>query len=239
MESLAIIPARSGSKGLKDKNIKLLNGKPLMAYTIEAALESKQFETVMVSTDSEEYAKIARKYGAEVPFLRSQETSRDTSSTWDTVDEVLNNYLVQGKQFDTFAVLQPTSPLRNSTHIQQAYETFNEKNAKAVVSVCETEHSPLICNTLNDSQELTNFINKNRMIRRQEMQKYYRLNGAIYISDIDFYNEDHYLYREGSYAYIMDSMDSIDIDTMLDFVIAECIIRGKLEKDVTDGYKQV
>lgn len=225
MNNIAIIPARSGSKGLKDKNIKELIGKPLMAYTIEAALKSNRFETVMVSTDSEEYAEIARKYGAEVPFLRSQETSGDTSSTWDTVDEVLNNYLVKGKQFDTFAVLQPTSPLRTSFHIQQAYEKFYEKNAKAVISVCETEYSPLICNTLNVSQELTNFINKKNMIRRQEMQKYYRVNGAIYISNIDFYNEDHYLFREGSYAYIMNQNDSIDIDTMIDFIVAKCILK--------------
>lgn len=97
MNNLAIIPARSGSKGLKNKNIKLLDGKPLLAYTIEAAIDSGVFDEVMVSTDSEEYAKIAIEYGAKVPFLRSQENSKDTSSSWDVVFEVLEFYRHQGK----------------------------------------------------------------------------------------------------------------------------------------------
>ena len=97
MKNLAIIPARSGSKGLKDKNIKLLNGKPLMAYTIEAAIQSKMFDEVMVSTDSEEYADIAKKYGAKVPFMRSSELSNDTASSWDLVRDVLHKYKKDGK----------------------------------------------------------------------------------------------------------------------------------------------
>ena len=96
MKNLAIIPARSGSKGLKDKNIKLLNGKPLMAYTIEAAIQSKMFDEVMVSTDSEEYADIAKKYGAKVPFMRSSELSNDTASSWDVVRDVLHKYKKDG-----------------------------------------------------------------------------------------------------------------------------------------------
>ena len=128
MKNIAIITARSGSKGLKDKNIKELNGKPLMAYTIEAALESKQFETVMVSTDSEEYAKIARKYGAEVPFLRSEKTSSDEAGSWDVILEVLENYAELGKMYDTVCLLQPTSPLRKVDDIINSYKILEEKN---------------------------------------------------------------------------------------------------------------
>ena len=109
--NIAIIPARSGSKGLKDKNIKNLLGKPVMAYSIEAALKSGQFSTVMVSTDSEQYAKIALEYGAEVPFFRSKTTSSDTASSWDAVLEVLSEYEKLGQRFSTFCLLQPTSPM--------------------------------------------------------------------------------------------------------------------------------
>ena len=111
LKSIAIIPARSGSKGLPDKNIRPLNGIPLIAYTIKAALDSGMFDTVMVSTDSEKYAEIARKYGAEVPFLRSAATSGDKSSSWDAVKEVLAQYESQlGKTYDVVALLQVTSP---------------------------------------------------------------------------------------------------------------------------------
>ena len=110
MRSIAIIPARSGSKGLPDKNIKPLNGKPLLAYSIEAALASGLFDTVHVSTDSERYAGIARRYGADEPFLRSAETSSDTASSEDAIREVLRRYEEMGQRFDAFMLLQPTSP---------------------------------------------------------------------------------------------------------------------------------
>ena len=135
MRNIAIIIARSGSKGLKNKNIRLLKGKPLMAYTIEAALKSKCFDKVMVSTDSKKYADIAREYGAEVPFLRSKETAKDSTSPWDVVKEVLDQYKLMGEEFDTFALLQPTSPLRDHKDIRNAYKEFDEKKANAVVSM--------------------------------------------------------------------------------------------------------
>ena len=124
MRNIAIIIARSGSKGLKDKNIRLLNGKPLMAYTIEAALKSKCFDTVMVSTDSVKYKKIAEEYGAKVPFLRSKENSKDKTSPWEVVKEVLDKYKQMGKEYDTLCLLQPTSPLRDDKDIKKAYKLF-------------------------------------------------------------------------------------------------------------------
>ena len=158
LKHIAVIPARSGSKGLKDKNIKPLNGKPLMAYSIEAALESGLFDCVHVSTDNPEYAGTARRYGAEVPFLRSPELSSDTATTWDAMRYVLEEYRKLGKEFDTLAVLQPTSPLRTSQDIRAAYRILEEKQADSVVGVCEVEHSPLWSNTLPEDGCLKGFI---------------------------------------------------------------------------------
>lgn len=117
MKNIAVITARSGSKALVDKNIKLLAGKPLLAYTIEAAKESGCFDTIMVSTDSEKYAVIARDYGAQVPFLRSEATSSDTAGSWDVVREVICQYKELGEVFDSVCLLQPTSPLRTAEDI--------------------------------------------------------------------------------------------------------------------------
>ena len=131
MRSIAIIPARSGSKGLPDKNIKPLNGKPLLAYSIEAALASGMFDTVHVSTDSERYAGIARQYGADEPFLRSAETSSDTASSEDAIREVLRRYEEMGQRFDAFMLLQPTSPLRTADDIRAAFGVMEESRRKA------------------------------------------------------------------------------------------------------------
>lgn len=229
MKNIAIIPARSGSKGIKDKNIRHICGKPLLAYTIEVALESNAFDTVMVSTDSEKYAEIARQYGAEVPFLRSDETSSDTSSSWDVVEEVLLNYMDMGRQFDTFMLLQPTSPLRTAEHIIGAYRELTDKNANTVVSVCEADHTPEQYNVLPESHSLDGFIkDEMKRKRRQDIAAYYRFNGAIYLSKTQFFLKVKDIYAQDAYAYIMSRVDSVDIDEELDFVIAETILRRKI-----------
>ncbi len=226
MKNIAIIPARSGSKGLKDKNIKLLNGKPLMAYTIEAALKSEHFDEIMVSTDSEKYAEIAKSFGAKVPFLRSAETSTDKASSWDTVAEVLGRYAENGQTFDTLCLLQPTSPFRTSEDIKNAYELYNSKADFAVISVCEAEHSPLWCGHLPENGEFHNFIDEEAMKQRQASGKFYRLNGAIYIVNCEKFKTDRYFYQSGSFAYIMPQERSIDIDTALDFKMAKFLINS-------------
>lgn len=225
MNNLAIIPARGGSKGLKDKNIKLLCGKPLLAYTIEAALDSGVFDEVMVSTDSEKYAEIAIEHGAKVPFLRSEENSKDTASSWDTALEVLKFYKQQNKDFDRICLLQPTSPMRDKKDIQGAYMELCELGAKAVVSVCEVEHAPAICNVLPENKDMEGFISMTSNKRRQDIEKFYRINGAIYFVDVDFILENTFLYRKGCYGYMMEQSHSIDIDTELDFLIAESIMK--------------
>ena len=221
MINLAIIPARSGSKGLKDKNIKLLNGKPLMAYTIEAAIQSKMFDQVMVSTDSEEYADIAKRNGAKVPFMRCSELSNDIASSWDVVRDVLDRYREAGKVFDTVALLQPTSPLRTAEDIIEGYKLMNDKSANSVIGVCEVDHSPLWMNTLPEDNSMGNFINPKVVgLPRQELEKYYRINGAIYIIKTESLNN---IYNEKCYALIMDKKRSIDIDDEYDFLFAEVL----------------
>lgn len=221
MKNIAVIPARSGSKGLKDKNIKKLNGKPLLAYSIEAALGAGIYDCIHVSTDSEEYAEIARNYGAEVPFLRSRELSSDLATTWDAMKFVLYEYEKLGKSFDILTVLQPTSPLRTGKDIQNAYKLFLDKHADAVVGVCEMGHSPLWSNTLPEDGCLKGFINMEANKPRQKLSAYYRVNGAIYMVDVKFLIENGNLYGEHGYASIMSKEHSVDIDDELDFAIAD------------------
>jgi CMP-N,N'-diacetyllegionaminic acid synthase len=225
MKNLAIIPARSGSKGLVDKNIKELCGKPLIGYTIEAALGSGVFDTVMVSTDSEKYAEIAKGLGADVPFLRSDKTSSDSASSWDAVAEVMEGYASSGKEFDTFCLLQPTSPLRTAGDIKGAYDLFAEKRARFVVSVCEMEHPLSWCGTIPEDLSLNGFVERAGANQRQQVSKSYRLNGSIYIADVTSFNEDRFFYREGCYAYIMDNRVSVDIDNADDFKYAEFLMK--------------
>lgn len=225
MKNIAIIPARSGSKGLPDKNIKMLSGKPLIAWSIEAATSSGMYDEVMVSTDSEKYADIARSFGAKVPFLRSAEASSDTSSSWDAVREVILKYQELGQNFDTFTLLQPTSPLRSADDIKGSFDQMLDKNARTIVSVCETEDSPYTCNTLPESMSMQNFfIEEYKNTRRQDLPKCYRLNGAIYLSKVDEFLKDGDIYANDCYAYIMDGQRSVDIDTDLDFKIAQLLI---------------
>lgn len=230
MKSIAIIPARSGSKGIKDKNIRLLNGKPLMAYTIEAALQSKMFDCVHVSTDSEQYAKIARDSGADVPFLRESSLATDNASTWDTLRSVIENYNQIEKNFDIVTLLQPTSPLRNEEDICRAFQIFSEKDADSVISVCELEHSIQICNTLGEDGSMKGFIDMNVVGRRQALSTYYRLNGAIYIQRADYLMKKRDLYGDKSYAYVMSKEHSVDIDDMFDFTMAEALLK-KMETE--------
>ncbi len=225
MGNIAIITARSGSKGLPDKNIRELCGKPLLAYSIECALRSGQFAKVFVSTDSEKYAEIAAHFGADASFLRSEETSGDMAGSWDVVREVVNRFEQKGEFFDRIMLLQPTSPLRTVSDIRNSFLLMEEKGANSVVSVCEMEHSPLWSNTLGEDLCMDNFRRENYCdIRRQELPIYYRLNGAVFLIKRGELEQPQML-RHKSYAYIMPTERSIDIDTEFDFKIAECYMR--------------
>lgn len=231
MKNLAIIPARSGSKGLPHKNIKLLNGLPLMAYTIRAAHNADVFDTVMVSTDSESYGEIAKKHGAEVPFLRSKTQSTDSADSWSVVREVLLAYAKDGKTFDTVCLLQPTSPLRTSEDIVAGYRLLQKKKADAVTSVCEADHSPLWCMTLEEDKSLNDFRRNLPTGPRQQLSKFYRLNGAVYIRKVRYLENDVEIIHANEYALVMDTKRSVDIDTDLDFQIAQLLINSIEKKE--------
>lgn len=228
MKNLAVITARSGSKGLKDKNIKLLGEYPLLAYSIKAAKESGMYDEIFVSTDSEKYAEIAREYGASVPFLRSDKIAGDHASSWDAVREALDKYQELGKVFDTVTLLQPTSPLRSAEDIRNGYQLFEEKNADYVIGVCQTDHSPLWCNTLPEDLSMADFISKEIDSKpRQELPDYYRINGALYIVRVDKLDGVDDMYHPGCYAYVMPQERSVDIDTEFDFKLAELLMGEK------------
>lgn len=219
---IAIIPARSGSKGLVDKNIRDLNGKPLLAYSIDAAKESKVFDYIMVSTDSREYAQISEQFGASVPFLRTEENANDSASSWSVCEEVLNKL---DEKFDIMVLLQPTSPLRTAQNIREAIDLFMEKDADVVVGVTKTAHPIEWCNTLDENCSLKDFVKKEHAHkRRQELPQSYIINGAVYIIKSHLMSPDLDLFGENSYAYIMDEDKSIDIDSKKDFIIAQALL---------------
>lgn len=227
---IAIIPARSGSKGLVDKNIISLCGKPLLAYSIEAAKQTKLFDVIHVSTDSKVYLEISSQFGADEPFLRSSENSRDESSTWDTVREVLTMYSRIGKEFDYCVVLQPTSPLRGAKDINEAWELFMNKKARSLTSVTEVDHPVQWCFRFETETCSMKEYEKSpfRNYRRQELEKYYRENGAIYISRVeDVMDECFDFYSDRCIGYVMDRENSIDIDTIQDYYTAEAVMRLK------------
>ena len=229
MKNLAVIPARSGSKGLKDKNIKELKGKPLLAYSIDAAKESGLFSEIMVSTDSEKYAQTAKELGASVPFLRTKETSSDSAGSWDVVREVLKNYACMEKSFDSVCLLQPTSPLRTAEDICSGYGIMKEKRADAVVAVCEMDHSPLWSNTLPADFSMAGFIKAEVKGKpRQDLPVYYRVNGALYLWKVEVLIRELEIYSEKCYAYVMPGERSIDIDTEFDFKMAEFLMENLL-----------
>ncbi|WP_432662694.1 acylneuraminate cytidylyltransferase family protein [Wukongibacter baidiensis] len=227
---LAFIPARSGSKGVKDKNIRELAGKPLIAYAIEEAIESKIFEDIILSTDSQEIADIARNHGASIPFLRPKELATDESPTIDAIFHCLDYLKGKGKKYDAIMLLQPTSPLRKFHHIREAYKLFNEKQADFTVSVCECDHSPLWTNTIDKDLKMDHFIRDEvKNVRRQDLSKYYRLNGAIYIAKVNRLTEERSFFGKNNYAYIMSKLSSVDIDTVEDFMYADFIIEKRIE----------
>lgn len=222
MGNIAIIPARSGSKGLPDKNIIDLKGRPLMAYTIDAAQKSRCFEEVMVSTDSEKYAEVAKSCGAEVPFLRSSVTSGDTAGSWDVVREVLANYADNGRYFDYVALLQPTSPLRDERDIAAAFDMLKDSKINNVISVTEVEHPVQWCFKMPKDHSMREIAKSPySYMRRQDLEVYYIQNGAIYLVRADKITDASYnIYNDNCYGYIMPKEKSIDIDAGIDLEIA-------------------
>ena len=225
MRKIAVIPARSGSKGLADKNIAPLCGKPLMAYSIEAARDSGIFERVLVSTDSEKYAAIAREYGAGV-CMRPAHLADDTATTYDVLADL---FAADTYGADYFVLLQPTSPLRTAEHIRQAAALFESRfdEADSLVSVTEAPFPPSLVKPIGADLSLRCFDEDFAHYRRQN-QRYYSPNGAIYMAKFAPYLAKKHFYGERGVAYIMDAADSVDIDDEVDIKLAALRMQERL-----------
>lgn len=227
MEILSIIPARGGSKGLPQKNIKDLNGKPLIYYTINASLNSEKISRTIVSTDCDKIANISKELGAEVPFLRPNSLANDTSTSIETVLHCLD-YLKEAEDYvpDYVCMLQCTSPLRTETHINEAIKFMVDIRANSVVSVCVADKSPFWAKILQEDGRIASLIGQENIPqRRQDLPTVYNLNGAIYINKTQLLYEKNLLVSDDTYPYIMDKRSSIDIDDLLDFEFCSLILK--------------
>ena len=221
---LAIVPARGGSKRLPKKNLLLLAEKPLILWTIEAGIKSKYVDMLVVSSDDSEIIRLSSKMGIQT-IVRPKELSTDEVLIFPLIEHVLDNI---DKTFDFIICLQPTSPLRNEIHIDEALEFLVQKGADAVISVCEMEHSPLWSNTLPDDKSMEGFLKEDiKGIRSQDLPKYYRLNGAIYICKTTrLMQKNNFAIDDNIFAFKMDRKSSIDIDEKEDLLIAETFINS-------------
>lgn len=216
---LALIPARGGSKGIPHKNIYPLDGKPLISYTIQAALQSKIADDVMVSTDDMEIAEISEKYGAFAPFLRPPELADDYAKTIDVVLHALDYQMRQGVCYDSLILLQPTSPLRDAKDIRSAYQFFVSNRCRSVLSVHECV-SPLFMRSV-DCQGITKrLLDLNSTMRRQDMEKYYCVNGAIYINCVKELSANT-SFNDNEHGFILEKSHGVDIDCMDDIELAQ------------------
>lgn len=225
---LAVIPARGGSKRLPGKNLLPLAGKPLIAWTIEAALSSECFTTVCVSSEDEQVAQVARSYGAQVPFIRDPILASDEAKSIDVVINALDFYANQGQNFEAVVLLQPTSPLRTADDIRQGITFFEEKKAQSVIGVCLSEHSPLWSSPLGAGQSMQGFLPKQfRNARSQDLPNYYRINGAFYMANVVALRAAHgFFLDESIFGFVMEQSHSVDIDTELDLKFAGLLIEG-------------
>jgi CMP-N,N'-diacetyllegionaminic acid synthase len=226
MNIVAIIPARGGSKGLKRKNVLPLNGKPLIAYSIEAALKMDDIDRVIVSTDCEEIAEFAKEYGAEVPFIRPESLASDTATTIDVLKHTID-FLKQeeGYETDHILLLQPTSPLRSEKHVKEALNLYLE-NRCPVVSVCLADSHPYLMR-VKHGEYLVPFVDQpdKKATRRQDLPEVYELNGAIYLTDYHHLMNVSAIYKDKVIPYVMDKRSSVDIDDEIDFKLAEVLLK--------------
>ena len=230
---IAIIPARGGSKGLPGKNILPFCGKPLIAWAIEAALECKFLDRIIVSTDSEEIATIAKSFGAEVPGLRPPELALDNSSAIDVFIYLWKKIIGDTNTASTpFIILQPTSPLRKSCDINKAVEIFHEKKADSVIAVSEAAHPPVWAKKIDRKGILRNYFETSESLsNRQQIPTAFMPNGAIFILKKELVLKNRNYYSDKTYPYIMPFERSIDIDNIWDFRIAEFIMNFKLNNN--------
>lgn len=222
---LAIIPARGGSKGVPRKNIRLLAGKPLIAWTIDEAKKSKYIDRLILSSEDEEIIKVAREYGCEVPFKRPFELAQDDTPGIKPVIHVLNTL---EEKYEYVVLLQPTSPLRTVEDIDGCIQHCMEKGAPACISITEAPQSPYWMYKLDDDMKLKPFVQNGEIInRRQDLPIVYMLNGAVYVAESRFITENKSFLTEETAGYIMSGENSVDIDTEMDFAYCEWLINRR------------
>ncbi len=224
---LAIIPARGGSKGLPGKNIKELHGKPLMVWSIEAGLESEYIDEIVVSTDYQTIADIAKEYGASAPFLRPEHFSNDTAATFDTIKHTIDFYRDKFRRsFDCIVLLEPTSPLRTSYDIDRAIEQLLSSSARSIVGVCKTEsQNPEFLVNKDKNNFISGYENKNIEVkRRQDIKDVYFLEGSIYISYIKDYLNNGTFYQKNTIGHEFPKYKSLEVDDIYDFIMIEAIM---------------
>jgi CMP-N-acetylneuraminic acid synthetase len=226
---LAVIPARGGSKGIPRKNLQMLLGKPLIAYSIHAALQARTIRKTVVSTDDESIAHLARQYGAEVPFVRPPHLSTDTATSVSVVQHAVR-HLSNTKEYwaDIIVCLQPTSPLRSAQDIDQAVTLCVRTGADSVVSLCRADHHPywmkkVVGNRVYPLME----VDDEQYPRRQDLPPAYQLNGAVYVTRRHILLEQERLLGANTLAYIMPRERSVDIDTPIDLKLAELMMMGE------------
>lgn len=228
---VAVITARGQSKGIPGKNIRPLAGKPLIAWTIEAARASKLLTQIIVSTDDNRIAAVAREYGAEVPFMRPVELAADDTPHIDVILHAiswLERHAVL--PIDYLMLLQPTSPFRTTDDIDAAIQLAAAKQAVAVVSVCEVDRHPYLMKRVLENGTMEDMFDADiAYLRRQALPICYSLNGAIYLNRPDVLRSEKVFYPKGTYAYIMPPERSFDIDTFWDLHVAELIMRDKID----------
>ena len=217
---LAVITARGGSKRIPKKNIKEFLGKPIIAYSIEAALNTGLFDEVMVSTDSEEIAEVAKKYGAKVPFFRSEKTSGDFATTNDVLLEVIDEYEKRGERFDYGVCVYPTAPFVTAEKIKDAMEKFIESKADSLIPVVAFSFPPKRAMVIRDERlvfEYPEFMDA----RSQDLEKEYHDVGQFYCFNVESYKKNKKLMLGNILPYVIDEMEVQDIDNESDWKIAE------------------
>lgn len=220
MTSIAIITARGGSKRIPNKNRKSFLGKPIIEYSINAALESGIFDEVMVSTDNVEIAEIAKQAGAKIPFYRSENSSNDVATTADVIVEVIDEYKKIGRTFDSICCIYPTAPFLTAIAIKQAMETLIVQNADSVMPVVRFSFPPQRCVVINDGKiqaKWPDYMN----CRSQDLEPYYHDCGQFYCLNTKSFMEQKKIVMDHTYPFVQDEMNVQDIDTEEDWKIAE------------------
>jgi CMP-N-acetylneuraminic acid synthetase len=230
---LAIITARGGSKGVPGKNIKNLGGKPLIAWTIEAAKKSKYIDRLITTSDSNEIIKISEEYGSEAPFVRPSYLANDLSRQEDAISHAMEWVENNDKKYNYVLLLQPTSPFRDLDEINAVVEYFElNPKARSVLVVKEAEKNPLMMNMLPEDHSMKDFIPKElRLKNRQELPTYYQINGSTCIAEWDHFMKEGSFLTSETYAYITDDIKGFDIDTVADYMLAEIYLEQLMKKN--------